>query len=48
MIARALPKLPEISKLTSEIPIPNTDVLQNTDTEYQTDMKNTDTDSKYR
>ena len=37
------------------IPIPNTEVFQNTDTEYRTDMKkiptkipNTDTDSKYR
>ena len=39
----------------SEIPIPNTEVFQNTDTKYRTDMKkiptkilNTDTDSKYR
>ena len=33
------------------IPIPNTEVFQNTDTEYRTHMKkipNTDTDSKYR
>ena len=37
------------------IPIPNTEVFQNTDTEYRTDMKkiptkipNTDTDFKYR
>ena len=36
------------------IPIPNTEVFQNTDTEYRTDVKkptkiqNTDTDSKYR
>ena len=41
----------------SEIPIPNTEVFQNTETKYRTDMKkyrrkyripNTDTDSKYR
>ena len=39
----------------SEIPIPNTEVFQNTDTEYRTDLKkiptkipNTDTESKYR
>ena len=30
------------------IPIPNTEIFQNTDTKYQTDMKNTDENTEYR
>ena len=49
-------QITKISKLTSEIPIsiPNTEVFQNTHTEYRTDMKNTnlkpnnENDSKFR